>query len=253
MSSTAATLYNPSNLPSNDNINDYSYCVDVRGQMFVRNGKMIAYYGQLRFEALGSVGLAGLVNRAFNSASYVSDFIVINGQGKLIIGDNGNNIASYNLENGNLTVKADNLLAFEDTLRCQESVVEGYLTIIGSGLFLASSCGPVMFAVPPICVDEQALLGWADTPCPSYRYDYSYVQSTLSHIGAMVGIGASGEEKQLEFKKIGNDDMVLIQSSESNLKGRDMLTQILAMLPGLDQNDAQAVYNNLYSRLHGNR
>lgn len=250
MSNTVATLYNPTNLPSNDNINNYSFCVDVNGPMFIRNGKMIAYYGQLRFEALGSSALSAMVNRSFNSASYISDFIVSNGQGKLILGDNGNNIASYNLENGNLTVKADNVLAFQDTLRCQESVVEGYLTLLGSGLFIASSCGPVMFAEPPICVDPDALLGWADTPCPSYRYDYSYVQGIVSRVGAMVGVGASGEEKQLEFKKAGNDDMVLIQSSESALRGRAVVEQILAMLPGLDHNDAHTVYSNLYQRLH---
>ncbi len=250
MSNTVIKLYNPTTLPANDNINDFSYCIDVRGPMFIRNGKMIAYYGQLRFEALGTLGLGGLINRAFNSASYVAEFIVVNGQGKLIVGDNGNDIASYNLDNGNLTVKAANLLAFEETLRCQESVVDGYLTLIGSGTFLASSNGPVMFVQPPICVDEDALLGWADTPCPSFRYDYSYVQNTLTHIGALVGIGASGEEKQLEFKRQGNDDMVLVQSSEANLRGDDMVSKVLAMLPGLDHHEAQTVYNNLYQRLH---
>ena len=38
------------NLPAHDNLNSYSYCIDVRKEMFIQKGKMIAYYGSLRFE-----------------------------------------------------------------------------------------------------------------------------------------------------------------------------------------------------------
>ena len=64
----------------------------------------------------------------------------------------GNDINSYDLENGNLTVKADHVLGFKTSLMCQECVVEGYLTLLGTGKFLASSNGPVHFLESPVRV-----------------------------------------------------------------------------------------------------
>ena len=46
------TTYNPNTLPVDDNINAYSFCVDLNGQCFLQKGKMIAYYGQMKFESL---------------------------------------------------------------------------------------------------------------------------------------------------------------------------------------------------------
>ena len=45
--------------------------------------------------------------------------MVAEGHGKLVIGDRGYEINSYDLENGNLTIKASNLLAFQFGLDAQ--------------------------------------------------------------------------------------------------------------------------------------
>src|SRR5688500_14327173 len=125
-------LLNPSNLPSNDNLNRFAFCVDVNKEIFIQKGKMIAYYGALRFETLGSGPLDVLVKESFNSPLFVNDFVVVTGRGQLILGDRGNDINSYDLEAGNLTVKSDHVLGFESTLTCQESTVSGYLTLLGT-------------------------------------------------------------------------------------------------------------------------
>jgi uncharacterized protein (AIM24 family) len=205
-------IYNYDNLPAADNLNRFSYCIEVREQMFIQQGKAIAYYGSLRFESLGSSLLDILVQEAFNAPLYVNNFVVVTGNGKLILGDKGKDIASYDLENAHLTVKSSNVLAFESTLTCQESTLYGYLTFLGSGRFIASSNGPVYFMEPPVRVDEDALLGWADAPTPSYHYDYQYVKGVLTAVGTLTEIALSGEERQIDFTGEGT---VLVQSTEA--------------------------------------
>ncbi len=241
-------VWNPQSLPSDDNLSSCTYSIEVTKDLFVRAGKMIAYYGQLRFERLGSSMYANMVRRSFNAAGHASHYIIVSGRGKLVIGDNGNNIAKYNLESGNLTVKAEHVLGFESTLLCQESTLPGYLTIMGTGTFLASSNGPVHFLEPPCRVDEQALLGWADCPSPSIRYDYGYITNLLGAVGAMTGFSSTGEEKQIDFFGTGT---VLVQSSEESLMGDGPLQTVIDNLPSLGNVDLQQVASIISQRLRG--
>ena len=107
--------------------------------------------------------------------------MVANGQGELILGDRGYDINSYDLDDGNLTVRASSLLGFEPTMELKESIVPGFLTLLGTGKFLASSNGPVHFVEPPVRVDPDALLGWADCPTPCHHYDHAYMRGRARH------------------------------------------------------------------------
>ncbi len=41
-------------LPSDDNVNAYTFCVELAGsQWFLQKGKMIAYYGRIDFNGIG--------------------------------------------------------------------------------------------------------------------------------------------------------------------------------------------------------
>ena len=113
----------------------------------------------------------------------------------------------------------------------------GFLTLMGTGKILASSNGPVHFLDLPCRVDEQAILGWADCPSPSYRYDYAHVNDLLSLVGVMTGITLSGEEKQIDFRGEGT---VLIQSSELSL-GSPTLGHLLSQLPALGRNELNSL------------
>lgn len=240
--------YNPATLPSNDNINPYAFCVDVVKDYIVRKGKMIAYYGNLRFEALGSSVLEILTAESFNSPTYGGDYIVATGRGQLLLGDQGNDINSYDLENANMTLKAQNLLGFEPTLVCQECVIPGYLTLLGTGKILASSNGMVHFMEPPVRVDPEALVGWADCPTPAYYHDYAYVRHFLGLAASAMGLTSSGEERQIDFTGQGT---VLVQSSEKNLQGRSMLTNILGQVTGLHKNELERLRDVVQQRLTG--
>ncbi len=240
---------NPSNLPKNDNINRYAFCVEVNGEMFIQKGKMIAYYGQLRFETLGAGPLDVLVQHAFNAPLFARDFVIVTGRGQLILGDRGNDVNSYDLEQGNLTVKSDHVLGFEPSLRCQQCIIPNYLTLLGTGKFLASSNGPVHFLESPARVDEGALLGWADLPCPSLRYDHAHIQGVLQATGTFLGARKSGEEEQVDFTGTGT---ILVQSSEEPLKGRSDLATILGQVSGLHQGDLQQLQTHVAQRLRDN-
>ncbi len=228
------TTYNPASLPRNDNLNRFSFVVDVQEHMFIRKGKMIAYYGALRFEAMGRSLLDILVQHAFNAPKYIHDFVVVNGQGQLILGDNGFDIACYDLDNANMTLRAENLLGFTKSVTLQESTLPGFVTLLGTGKVMASSNGPVHFLELPCCVDEDAVLGWADCPTPSYRYDYEHVKGFVASVGALTGFTLSGEEKQVNFTGAGT---VLVQSSERGMARGGALAHLLAQLPGFSKSE----------------
>ncbi len=135
------------------------------------------------------------------------------GSGKMLLADRAFDVNSYDLEDGNLTIRSGNLLAFQPSLALKQSIVPGFLTLIGTGKFVAASNGPVVFMEPPIRVDPQALVGWADCPSPCHHYDHGYMTGLMGGLRALTGLGgASGEEHQFEFVGAGT---VLLQSTET--------------------------------------
>ena len=240
-------VHNPSTLPSNDSIpdNDYAFCIDLTQPWFMSKGAMIAYYGQMQFEALAATSVAGMVAQRFSSPLYVHDWVVATGQGKLVIGDRGFNINAYDLDDGNLTIRASNLLAFETGLSLTQSIVPGFLTLLGTGKFLASSSGPVMFAEPPVRVDPEALVGWADCPSPSHHFDAGWMQNFLGAARGMLLGHVSGEERQFDFTGAGT---VLIQSSESMAADPHLLQHVEGQLSGLSVPQLQSLGRTIVAR-----
>lgn len=241
-------IYNPNTLPLNDNINPYAYCVDVTREYIVRKGKMIAYYGNLRFEQVGSSIVDILVQQSFNAPAYGGEYIIVTGRGKLILGDDGHNINSYDLENANMTIKARNLLGFEPTLSCQECFTPGYLTLVGTGKILASSNGMVHFMEPPVRVDPEALLGWADCPTPAFYFDHAYIKNALSMGASLMGMTTTGEEKQLDFTGQGT---VIIQSSEKTMDDESDLSDLLSGIGRLKRSDLQTLRTAIDQKMQG--
>jgi hypothetical protein len=243
---------NPHTLPDNDNIpgNHYAYCVRLDGRLFMQTGRMIAYYPAghgpgIRFEPLTAASIGGMVAARFSAPLYTRDWVVAHGSGHLILGDRGYDINSYDLDDGNLTLRAANLLAFDSTLELKQSIVPGFLTLIGTGRFLASSSGPVIFAEPPIRVDPQALVGWADCPSPSHHYDAGWMQGFLGGALGMLGM-QSGEERQFDFTGAGT---VLLQSSESAVADPHLVRQLESQVGVLGVSGLQQLQRTIQQRL----
>ncbi|MCF6524941.1 AIM24 family protein [Streptomyces sp. JJ36] len=199
-------------LPADDNVNAYTFCVELHDRWFLQKGKMIAYYGQIDFHGIGHGPLDGLVASSFHSPLHAADWVVAEGRGKMLLADRAFDVNSYDLDEGNLTIRSGSLLAFEPSLSLKQSIIPGFLTLVGTGTFVAASNGPVHFVEPPVRVDPQALVGWADCPSPCHHYDHQYLRGVLGGLRAMTGLGgASGEEHQFEFTGAGT---VLVQSTE---------------------------------------
>lgn len=204
--------YGPTTLPGGDNVNAYAFCVDLDGEWFVSKGAMIAYYGDVGFQAVTAYSsVDAFVAARFSSPVYVQDWVVARGRGKVLLADRGFDVNSYNLDDGNLTIRATDLMGFAPTLDLKQSIVPGFLTLMGTGTFLASSNGPVIFVEPPFRADPEALLGWADCPSPAVHHDTAWMAASMAGVlqGAMGRV--SGEERQYEFTGTGT---VLLQSSE---------------------------------------
>ncbi|MGK5631570.1 AIM24 family protein [Streptomyces sp. URMC 123] len=205
-------VFDPYTLPVDDNVNPYTFCVELKGQWFLQKGKMIAYYGQIDFHGIGHGRLDRLVAGNFHSPLHAADWVVAEGQGKMLLADRAFDVNSFDLEDGNLTIRSGNLLAFQPGLSLKQSIIPGFVTLIGTGKFVAASNGPVVFVEPPIRVDPQALVGWADCPSPCHHYDHEYLRGVVGGLRALTGVGgSSGEEHQFEFVGAGQ---VLLQSSE---------------------------------------
>lgn len=205
--------YDANTLPSNDNVNAYAFSIELAGRWFVSKGAMIAYYGNVNFDGVAAwASRDGFIASRFSSPIYIQDWVVAEGQGKVIVADRGYDVQSFDLEDGNLTLRANNLLGFETGLELKQSIVPGFVTLIGTGKFLASSNGPVIFVEPPFRADPESLLGWADCPSPSHHYDAQWMSASLgAMLQGMFG-RESGEERQFDFTGQGT---ILMQSSET--------------------------------------
>lgn len=204
--------FSAATLPSGDNVNPYAFCVDLQGEWFIKKGAMIAYYGSVTFEAVTAYTSArSFLAARFSSPVYVQDWVVAAGNGKVLLADRGFDVNSYDLDDGNLTIRANNLMGFAPTLDLKQSIVPGFVSLFGTGTFLASSNGPVIFVEPPFRADPEALLGWADCPSPAVHYDTEWMSASL--MGALQGVFGreSGEERQYAFIGAGT---ILLQSSE---------------------------------------
>lgn len=233
-------------LPEDDNVNAYAFSIALHGEWFTAKGAMIAYYGDVEFTGLAAfASRAAWVSARFSSPLYTHDWVVASGNGKLVIGDRGNDIASYDLDDGNLTIRASNLLAFETGLELKQSIVPGFLTLLGTGRFLASSSGPVVFVEPPFRADPEALLGWADCPSPSLHFDAQWMaRSFVAGVQGMFG-RESGEERQYDFTGAGT---VLLQSSEETRADAALLHQVEAQSQLLATTDAVSLGQRLVAR-----
>ncbi|WP_328319685.1 AIM24 family protein [Streptomyces sp. NBC_00388] len=216
---TGPVVHDPMTLPANDNVNQYTFCVELSGsQWFLQKGKMIAYYGRIDYSGFGNGRFDHLLRSSFHSPMHAADWVVAEGTGKMLLADRAFDVNSFDLDDGNLTIRSGNLLAFEPSLSLKQSIVPGFLTLIGTGKFVAASNGPVVFMEPPIRVDPQALVGWADCPSPCHHYDHAYMTGVLGGIRSLTGLGGvSGEEHQFEFVGAGT---VLLQSTEALLPGK---------------------------------
>jgi uncharacterized protein (AIM24 family) len=146
--------------------------VDLDGQCLARTGSMVAYQGQVRFQALGAGGAAKWVKQKLTGEGV--PLMKVSGRGDVFLADRAADIHLVDLEPGDaICVNGANVLAFEATVQYEIRMVQGIGVLSAAGLFtcvftghgrIAVTCNgyPVALKVDaPTFVDPQAAICWS--------------------------------------------------------------------------------------------
>ncbi|MEU5535513.1 AIM24 family protein [Streptomyces sp. NPDC020362] len=186
----------------------------VNGEMYARQGAMIAHRGNLQFERKGQ-GVGGMLKRAVTGEGL--PLMAVRGQGEVWFAHEAQNCFVLDVEPGDqFTVNGRNVLCFDPSLAYEIRTVKGS-GIAGGGLFnsvfsghgrlgLVCEGNPLVIPVSPqvpVYVDTDAVVGWS-----------AHLQTSLHRsqsIGSMLR-GGSGEAVQLMLQGEGH---VVVRPSEA--------------------------------------
>jgi uncharacterized protein (AIM24 family) len=181
--------------------------------VLAKNGAMVAYQGDVRFEHRGG-GLSRFIKKAATGESL--RLMQASGSGELFLAYQAMLVHVLRLNDESLTVNGFNILAFEDGIDWDITRIKGGAAgVLAGGLFnvhlngtgyvaLLSDGEPVRLDVSeaPTFADPQAAIAWSGGVSTSLRAD---VQAKT-----LIGLG-SGESFQLGLAGSG---WVLVQPSE---------------------------------------
>ncbi|MFJ2717847.1 AIM24 family protein [Streptomyces sp. NPDC087437] len=193
-----------------------SKCVKytVDGEMFARQGSMVAYRGDLQFERKGQ-GVGGMLKRAVTGEGL--PLMAVRGQGEAWFAQEAQNCFVVEVDPGDeFTVNGRNVLCFDATLSYQIRTVKGS-GVAGGGLFnsvftgqgllgLVCEGSPLVIPVTPrqpVYVDTDAVVGWTARLRTSLHRSQSF--------GSMLR-GGSGEAVQLMLE---GEGVVVVRPSEA--------------------------------------
>jgi uncharacterized protein (AIM24 family) len=184
--------------------------------VMARNGAMVAYQGDVRFEHKGG-GLGRLLKKAATGESL--RLMEAKGSGELFLANQAMLVHVLRLENDALTVNGSNILAFETGIDWDITRVKGGTAgMLAGGLFNVGLSGTGLVALvsdgeplrldvgeAPTFADPQAAIAWSGGVSTSLKSD---VQAK-----SLIGMG-SGESFQLGLSGQG---WVLVQPSEGRI------------------------------------
>ena len=184
--------------------------------VMARNGAMVAYQGDVRFQHKGG-GLGRLLKKAATGESL--RLMEAGGSGELFLANQAMLVHVLRLNGDSLTANGRNILAFEAGIDWDVTRVKGGAAgMVAGGLFnihlrgtgwvaLVSDGEPVRLDVAeaPTFADPQAAIAWSGEVTTSLKAD---VQAK-----SLIGMG-SGESFQLGFSGQG---WVLVQPSEGRI------------------------------------
>jgi uncharacterized protein (AIM24 family) len=190
--------------------------VALNGEVMARSGSMVAYQGNLRFEALGAGGIGNIIKQKLTGEGV--PLMKVSGQGDLFLADAASDVHVVELDGTDgLTINGANVLAFETSLRYDIQRVQGLSGMLSNaGLFNCVFTGqgriaitthghPVVLHVDqPTFADPQAAVAW------SAGLRTSIKRNDQLNFGTLLG-RSTGERMTLEFTGQG---FVIVQPSE---------------------------------------
>lgn len=190
--------------------------VNLQQQIWAKAGSMIAYDGQIKFvrEGILEHGIGKMFKRAFSGES--TALMKATGRGKLYLADQGKKISIIRFEDDTLCVSANDLLAFEPSLKWDVKLMRKVAGIVSGGLFNIRLEGEGMAAITthyepltlrvtpdkPVLTDPHATVAWSGHLQPEFVADVSFK--------TFVGRG-SGDSVQMKFS---GEGFVVVQPFE---------------------------------------
>lgn len=189
--------------------------VELNGEVMARTGAMVAYQGQMQFQALGSGGLGKWIKKAVTGEGV--PLMKVSGRGDLFLADRAADIHLIDLDQDDaLSINGANVLAFEPSLQYDIKMVQGMGMLSSAGLFNCVFSGkgriaittkgtPVVLKVDaPTYVDPQAAICW------SASLQTGYHRAEQLGLGTLIG-RRTGEAFTMSFSGAG---FVVVQPSE---------------------------------------
>jgi uncharacterized protein (AIM24 family) len=183
-----------------------------------RQGAMVAYQGDVRFEHASS-GMKRLMKKVATGEGV--DLMKASGTGEVFLAIQAQEVHLLKLNDEEMTVNGQNVLAFEDGIDWDIKKVEGVSGVLTGGLFNVKLKGTGTVAVisdgPPVLLDvgsaptfcdPQAAIVWSQGVKSSVKTD--------TNLKSFVGMG-SGESVQVAFS---GEGWVLVQPSEGRVAER---------------------------------
>jgi uncharacterized protein (AIM24 family) len=147
--------------------------VELDGETMARTGSVVAYQGQVRFQALNAgTGMGRWLRHKLTGEGV--PLMKVTGQGDLFLAERAAEVHLIDLEPGDaLTVNGANVLAFESTVQYEVKFIQGLGLLSAAGLFNCVFTGsgriavttrgtPVVLRIDrPTYADPQAAICWS--------------------------------------------------------------------------------------------
>jgi len=188
---------------------------ELNGEFMARTGSMVAYQGQVNFQAVGSGGIGKFLKQKLTGEGV--PLMKVTGRGDVFLAENAADVHVIDLEQGDaLSINGSNVLAFDATLQYDIKMVQGAGMLSNAGLFNCVFTGsgriavttqgtPVVLSIDqPTFVDPQAAICW------SANLQTGYHRAEQLGIGTLLG-RSTGERFTMSFAGQG---FVVVQPSE---------------------------------------
>jgi uncharacterized protein (AIM24 family) len=196
--------------------NPYLLEVNLDGRVRAKLGTMIGYVGQVRFtrEGLLEQGVGKLVKRTLSGEG--TKLMKMEGRGRVYLADRGKKVQVLNLTDDKIYVNGNDLLAFEEGVDWDITMMRRIAGIVAGGLFNVRLSGNGMIAITthydpltlrvrpgqPVLTDPNATVAWSGNLRPDIQTDVTFK--------TFIGRG-SGESIQMRFE---GDGWVVLQPYE---------------------------------------
>ncbi|HEU5107362.1 MAG TPA: AIM24 family protein [Micromonosporaceae bacterium] len=212
---SAENLEKESNQPGMRLQNSKMLKIELNGECMARTGSMVAYQGQIQFQALGSGGLGKFLKQKLTGEGV--PLMKLSGRGDVFLADMAADVHIVDLEPGDaLSINGSSVLAFDSSLQYDIKMVQGMGMMSSAGMFNCVFTGhgriavttkgtPVVLNVDqPTYVDPQAAVCW------SASLQTGYHRAEQLGIGTLLG-RRTGEAFTMSFAGHG---FVIVQPSE---------------------------------------